>query len=94
MKLIPNLHIIAYDIPNNKRRNKLIKCLTAYGTRVQYSVFEATLSDGDVKKLWKEIQKVIKEEDSVFIYPVPVSVQKCILKSKGAEYHLEEFFIS
>ena len=35
-------YVICYDIPDNRRRNQLAKELKGFGTRVQYSVFEAT----------------------------------------------------
>ena len=36
--------LMIYDIVDNKRRNKMVKCLEAYGVRVQKSAFEALLN--------------------------------------------------
>lgn len=35
--------LIIYDIVDNKKRNKMVKCLERYGVRVQKSAFEALL---------------------------------------------------
>ena len=37
-------YVISYDIPDDRRRNQLAKVLKGFGTRVQYSVFEAHLN--------------------------------------------------
>ncbi len=61
--------VVTYDVPDNKRRQKLAKFLKGYGYRVQKSVFECILSPEKVRKLFKEISEKIKpEEDSLRIY--------------------------
>ena len=37
-------YVVVYDIPNDKRRKKVSDLLEGYGQRVQYSVFECTLT--------------------------------------------------
>ena len=37
-------YVISYDIPDDRRRGQLAKVLKGFGTRVQYSVFEAHLN--------------------------------------------------
>ena len=44
-------YTIAYDIVEDKRRNKIAAILGAYGDRVQYSVFECELKGDDLKEL-------------------------------------------
>lgn len=64
-----NRYVFCYDIPNTKRRNKLIKCLEGYGFRVQKSIFEAVLDERLYKELEESVNKIIKEpEDSFFSY--------------------------
>ena len=36
--------LVIYDITENKRRNRMVKCLERYGVRVQRSAFEAFLT--------------------------------------------------
>lgn len=37
--------VVAYDIIDDKRRNRVAKTMEDYGTRVQYSVFECVLEE-------------------------------------------------
>ena len=67
------LYLIIYDLPDNKaankRRNRLHKLLSGYGTWRQYSVFECFLSTVQFTKLKIQIEGLIKpQEDSVRIY--------------------------
>lgn len=67
------LYLIIYDLPDdkaaNKRRNRLHKLLSGYGTWTQYSVFECFLSSLQFTKLQIQIERLIKpQEDSVRIY--------------------------
>ena len=63
------LVIIAYDIPADRRRTRVAKLLEDYGQRVQYSVFEARLSAGQLKQLMGELRKLVDvEQDSVRFY--------------------------
>jgi len=61
--------IVAYDIPDDKRRTRLYKTLLRFGDPVQYSVFECILSDAQFEKMRKAVAEVIKaEEDHVRYY--------------------------
>lgn len=61
--------LIIYDIVDNKRRNKMVKCLEAYGVRVQKSAFEALLEQRQINKLVSESSKLIDPiHDSLRIY--------------------------
>lgn len=62
-------YIVCYDIPDDKRRTKLAKCLEGYGDRIQYSVFEVRLD----RKLYQEMVNDIANhietsEDSVYVF--------------------------
>lgn len=59
-------NIIAYDIPNDRRRNKVAKILETYGDRVQYSVFVVDCSPAALLRLKDEVEEVIKNDaDSI-----------------------------
>lgn len=63
------LTVVAYDIPDDKRRNQLAKCLEDYGRRVQYSVFEVDVPDEDFAEMRKRILGIIDcYEDQVRYY--------------------------
>lgn len=53
--------LMIYDIVDNKRRNKMVKCLEAYGVRVQKSAFEALLNRRQYEKMLRESSILIDE---------------------------------
>ena len=62
-------YVICYDIPDNRRRNQLAKALKGFGTRVQYSVFEAHLNRKEYEELKDVVAGIIdSSEDSVRSY--------------------------
>ena len=61
--------LMIYDIVDNKRRNKMVKCLEAYGVRVQKSAFEALLNRRQCEKMLRESSILIDEAvDSLRVY--------------------------
>lgn len=67
------MYLIIYDLPDNKaankRRDRLHKLLSGYGTWTQYSVFECFLSTLQFTKLQIQIERLINpQEDSIRIY--------------------------
>jgi CRISPR-associated protein Cas2 len=64
--------IIAYDTPNDKRRNKLAKLLKSYGERRQYSLFEARVTRDQWASLQRELVKLADDaEDTLAVYFLP-----------------------
>lgn len=58
--------IIAYDIPDDRRRTKLAKILLGYGDRIQYSVFVVDCSPARMLRLKDQVQDVVEKKiDSV-----------------------------
>lgn len=73
MAALTLFYLIVYDLPDskaaNKRRNRLHKLLSGYGTWTQYSVFECFLTAMQFAKLQVQIERLIRsDEDSVRIY--------------------------
>ncbi len=66
------LLLIAYDIPNDRRRGRVRKALTRLGPRVQYSVFlvECASAEHAAQLL---LPLVDSKEDDVRIHPVCAS---------------------
>ena len=61
--------VICYDVTDDRRRTQLARALAAYGRRVQYSVFEASLDSGLFDKLVSDVKSVIDaRSDRVTIY--------------------------
>ncbi len=64
-------YVIAYDIPDDRRRTKIHKILSGFGTWTQYSLFECFLSKKELVLLKSKLAKHIKEtQDSVRFYPL------------------------
>ena len=64
-------YVIAYDIPDDRRRTKVHKILTGFGTWTQYSLFECFLSKKELVQLRAKLAKHLKEtQDSVRFYPL------------------------
>jgi CRISPR-associated protein Cas2 len=64
-------YVIAYDIPDDKRRTKVHKLLLGYGKWTQYSLFECFLSRKDLIQLQVKLtQHLVARKDSVRFYPL------------------------
>ena len=64
-------YVIAYDIPDDKRRTKVHKVLLGYGKWTQYSLFECFLSRKDLILLRSKLaEHLVAKEDSVRFYPL------------------------
>ncbi|MCK1804273.1 CRISPR-associated endonuclease Cas2 [Brevibacterium sp. R8603A2] len=58
--------LIAYDVPDDRRRYRLAKALSRYGDRIQYSVFVVDVAPAKLLRLRSEVSSIIDaEEDSV-----------------------------
>jgi len=61
--------LVAYDIIEDKRRQKVANILEDYGERIQYSVFECWITREYFKIMRDRILEVIEEqEDKVNFY--------------------------
>lgn len=66
--------LISYDVntltsAGRRRLRKVAKALEGYGQRVQFSVFECTLSDALLEKLRGKLLDIIdRQEDNLRIY--------------------------
>ena len=64
-------YVIAYDIPDDKRRTKVHKILLGYGKWTQYSLFECFLTRKDLVLLRSKLAEHLEvKEDSVRFYPL------------------------
>ena len=70
------MHLISYDIQDDRLRVKLAKSLIRYGLhRIQYSVFMGNISDRSLGKIRQVLAQLAQEstwsvEDSVMILPL------------------------
>ena len=61
-------YVVSYDIPDDRKRDKVSKTLLDFGSRVQYSVFECILDNKLLEKMTAKLSRLISDEDSVRIY--------------------------
>jgi len=61
--------VISYDIPDDKRRTKVMKALKDFGQHVQYSVFECNLRREDFKRLRERLKTLVElKQDNIRFY--------------------------
>ena len=72
-------YTVAYDITNDKRRNRVAKILQDFGTRIQYSVFECDTDRRALLRLQSRLEKVINlKEDTITFYHLCAACEKQI----------------
>lgn len=64
-------YVVAYDIPDDKRRTKVHKILLGYGKWTQYSLFECFLTSKQLLLLRARLEDyLVPRQDSVRFYPL------------------------
>ena len=64
-------YVIAYDIPDDRRRTNIHKILLGYGKWTQYSLFECFLTRKQLILLYSRLEKhMVAMQDSVRFYPL------------------------
>lgn len=65
------LYLVAYDISDHKRLQKVASVCEDYGVRVQYSLFECRLETDEFDRFWKDLlDEIDAGEDRVVAYPM------------------------
>lgn len=78
-------YVIAYDVADNKRRNRISRLLGRHGVRINFSIFECMLTPVELEKLMEAmIGKIDRKTDSVIYYPLCLDCYaKIIYQGKG-----------
>ncbi len=64
-------YVIAYDIPDDKRRTKVHKTLLGFGKWTQFSLFECFLTRKQLVLLRSKLaEHLVEKQDSVRFYPL------------------------
>ena len=58
-----HLVLIIYDISDNRKRAKMAKMLEGFGVRVQKSAFESIMKQSEYKRLLKQVEELINEQN-------------------------------
>lgn len=68
----PRFLMIAFDIPDNRRRYRVVRALRDYGERVQKSVFECRLRPPERRALLARLDRLINAEaDRLHVFELP-----------------------
>jgi len=71
--------MIAYDIPDDKRRTKVHKILLGYGKWTQYSLFECFLTRKQLLLLRSKLEEhLVAKEDSVRFYSLCANLKRAL----------------
>jgi CRISPR-associated protein Cas2 len=88
-------YVIAYDIPDDRRRARVHKILCGFGKWTQYSVFECFLTRKELVLLRARLAAHLNErEDSVRMYPLCQACVKRVLTVGGEPPQEERLFFS
>ncbi len=60
--------VVAYDIEDDRRRNRLHKALKSFGTPVQYSIFECIIDKDQFERMKEMAKKLIKDDTDLIRY--------------------------
>jgi CRISPR-associated protein Cas2 len=78
------LWVVVYDVVDDRRRARLYKSLLAFGTPVQYSVFECWLTAAQFKALKAEVARRIRpRKDHVRYYYLCAACQARMETNRG-----------
>lgn len=62
-------YVVAYDIPDDRRRTKIHKTLSGFGQWTQFSLFECHLTDKQYLQLRQKLDRHLKpDQDSLRFY--------------------------
>jgi CRISPR-associated protein Cas2 len=87
-------YIIAYDISDDRRRTKVHKVLSGFGTWTQYSLFECFLSKKELVMLKVKLARHLDTtRDSVRFYPLCASCVEKVETVGGSPPAEEQIFV-
>lgn len=84
------LRVFTYDISSNKKRRKVSRILEDHASRVQFSVFEARLSDNFVKEIVNKVEPLLEKGDSLRVYSIGKNGERyCLVQGDGVPIERE-----
>lgn len=63
-------YVAAYDVGDDRRRERLSRVLVHYGHRVQLSVFVIWLEPSDLPELRRKVGQLLSESDQFDLFPI------------------------
>ena len=86
------LHVICYDIANDRRRSCVVREIEAFGVRVQESVFECWIDEAQRRRLEQAISRLIRPQQDSFVCYRPGGAPGEIM-IVGGELSAEQRFV-
>lgn len=88
-------YVVSYDIPEDRRRNRVARVLEGHGERVQYSVFECLLTEKQFERLWEELGRMIEpQEDSLRGYRLcPLCAGRVLVAGQAPQVEVPEVYV-
>lgn len=72
-----NAYLACFDISDNKIRYRVAKCLSAYGVRVQRSVFEISIeTTAELEDIKQQLTELLDPDDDMRFYALCLSCRK------------------
>lgn len=88
------LYVISYDIPDDRRRDRVHRVLSGFGANVQRSVFECFLTGTQVAALRERLRREIdRREDHVRFYSLCQECEKRVETPAGTPLAEPQAFI-
>ena len=87
---------MSYDIENDRRRTKIHKILSDFGTPVQYSVFECFITDDDFHEMREKLIRQLDPkhpDDTIRYYSLCRSCVEKIIIDGNKNFNIEGPFI-
>jgi CRISPR-associated protein Cas2 len=85
--------LIAYDIADDRRLRQVAKLMEAFGTRVQRSVFECEIGEGQLRGLMHGLKGLIaRKEDKVQVYHLCDACRNRIRSGSQVSFQSEEVY--
>ncbi len=63
-----SLVVVAYDIPDDRRRGRVANHLLSFGARIQGSVYELWLTPRQLEAMWYGLGELCAREDLIRCY--------------------------
>lgn len=91
---VRRLYVFAYDIVDDRRRDRVASLLQSHGARVQDSVFEIRLTREGAELLAAEAKARMLPPDNLRAYPIPdLLLRHCIVHGGAPVSEAGEFYL-
>lgn len=85
------LVVVAYDIPQDRRRGRIAKTLLGFGARIQGSVYELWLTKREIERCWGQVTALAAKGDMIRFY---LLCDSCVGRTRTIGMELPEEEVS